>query len=60
MRENVVREALVRLEWSQKTLAERLGVDPDTVSRWCLGRVPVPGYAAEYLRVILLAKGMTE
>ena len=48
--------SLVTLGWRGSDLARRLGVDGETVSRWKRGKVPVPGYAKEYLRVVLLAK----
>jgi transcriptional regulator with XRE-family HTH domain len=55
MTANELRAALAELRWTQKRLAERLDVDPDTVSRWTNGRGPVPGYVVEYLRVARLA-----
>lgn len=44
------------LDWSQADLSRKLGVHQNTVSAWATGRDPVPGYAAEYLRVARLAK----
>lgn len=43
---------LGELGWSKAELARRLGLDPNTVTRW---KQP-PGYAKEYLRVMLLIK----
>ncbi|ACR15031.1 putative transcriptional regulator [Burkholderia phage BcepIL02] len=60
MTSNELRATLAELGWTQKRLAERLGVDPDTVSRWTNGRTggtgtgSVPAYVAEYLRVVML------
>jgi transcriptional regulator with XRE-family HTH domain len=48
--------ALQILGWSGNELGRRLGVHRNTVSAWATGRVAVPGYVAEYLRVMLLAK----
>lgn len=55
-----LKRRLAALRWSQKALAQRLSVDQDTVSRWCTGKTAVPGYVAEYLRVIDLAKGIID
>lgn len=44
--------------WSQKAFSVRLQCDEDTVSRWCTGKTPVPGYVTEYLRVCELAREM--
>ncbi|AAQ54977.1 transcriptional regulator [Burkholderia phage Bcep22] len=58
MTSNELRATLAELGWTQKRLAERLGVDPDTVSRWTndrtggTGKGGVPAYVAEYLRVV--------
>ena len=52
--------ALATLGWKGNTLASRLGVDRDTVSRWRNGKTPVPGYVEEYLRVMVLAKEMLD
>jgi transcriptional regulator with XRE-family HTH domain len=49
---------LSALGWSQKTFAVRLQCDQDTVSRWCTGKTPVPGWVSEYLRVCELAREM--
>lgn len=51
-----VKEALKAFGWSQQKLADRLGLQRDTVSRWVRGDVPVPGYVVEYLRVLRLAE----
>ena len=51
---------LSRLGWTGAELARRLGVDPDTVSRWRRRKVPVPGYASAYLALATKAKGMLE
>ena len=54
MTSNELRAELAALRWTQKRLADRLGVDPDTVSRWTNGRTDVPAYVAEYLRVVAI------
>lgn len=48
-------DSLKMLDWSQAELGRRLGVSANTVSLWATGQLGVPGYAAEYLRVVLLA-----
>jgi DNA-binding transcriptional regulator YiaG len=49
-------EALEKLDWDGNDLARRLGLHQNTVSLWSSGKRPVPGYAEEYLRVMVLAK----
>lgn len=46
------------MDWSQAELGRRLGVHVNTVSAWATGKVAVPAYVVEYLRVMLLAKEM--
>ena len=45
--------ALQALGWHGKDLAERLDLNPITVSSWRTGRRPVPGYAIAYLDLAL-------
>ena len=47
-----LRTALKSLNLSQRSLAERLGVEPATVNRWATGKVPVPQYAAYVLELL--------
>jgi transcriptional regulator with XRE-family HTH domain len=48
------RDALVELGWTQKFLAERLGVDLSTVNRWATHDHPgVSTYASAYLELAL-------
>lgn len=49
-------EALDRLGWSKAELCRRLGLHRNTPSRWS----EVPRYVAEYLRVSLLAREITD
>ena len=56
MTEKQLTDALHRLRWSQSDLARRLGVHVNTASAWATGKVEVPGYVVEYLRVVGLAK----
>ena len=51
-----LKTALKNLGMSQAKLAARLGLHVNTVSQWAVGDVPVPQYAAEYLRVLQLAQ----
>jgi len=46
------RAALKSLSLSQRSLAERLGVEPATVNRWATGKVPVPQYAVYVLELL--------
>jgi DNA-binding transcriptional regulator YiaG len=48
--------ALSVLGWSQAKFAERMGVDPTTVSRWT-GAQKFPKWVGEYLRLAVLVKG---
>ena len=47
-----LRAALKSLNLSQRSLAERLGVEPATVNRWATGNVPVPQYAVYVLGLL--------
>jgi len=47
-----LRAALKSLNLSQRSLAERLGVEPATVNRWATGKVPVPQYAVYVLGLL--------
>lgn len=47
---------LQELGWSQVELARRTELDPNTVSRWLTGRVAVPAWSLEYLRVLVAIK----
>lgn len=49
-------DAMKTLGWPQAELARRLHVHVNTVSAWSTGKAKVPAYAAEYLRVLLVAK----
>jgi transcriptional regulator with XRE-family HTH domain len=46
------RSALKSLGLSQRSLAERLGVEASTVNRWALGKAPVPKYAVYVLSLL--------
>lgn len=46
------RAALKSMHISQRSLAERLGVDPNTVNRWATGKAPVPQYARYVLDLL--------
>lgn len=43
---------LKRLRINQGTLATALGVAGNTVSRWAIGKLPVPRYAVSYLHLV--------
>ena len=46
------RATLKSLGLSQRSLAERCGLDVTTVNRWATGRAPVPKYAAYILSLL--------
>ena len=47
------------LGWSQAYFARRVGIDPQTVYRWCSGKSKGPGYdvAIAYLELVKRAIG---
>ena len=45
------------LGWSQAELARRLGIHQNTITKW---RNEPPKYAAEYLKVCVMAKRMAD
>ena len=47
-----LRDALKTLGIRQQWLAERLGVQPQTVNAWAAGRLDVPQYAVAYLALL--------
>lgn len=51
-----LKSTLSRLGWNQAEFARRYGVEPDTVNRWCTGKISIPAHVAEYLRVMDLAR----
>ena len=52
--ENIL--AVARKEWTQKGLADLLGVDAKTISRWESGKVPPPAMAGLAIRELLRSK----
>lgn len=55
--ENILAEA--RKAWTQKDLADLLGVDAKTVSRWESGKVPPPAMVGLAIRELLRSKSAT-
>ncbi|WP_027458700.1 DNA (cytosine-5-)-methyltransferase [Dechloromonas agitata] len=55
--ENILAEA--RKAWTQKDLADLLGVDAKTVSRWESGKVPPPAMVGLAIRELLRTKSAT-
>lgn len=41
-----------RLGFNQTTFAKHTGMHRNTVRRWCVGEIEVPGIAAAYLRLL--------
>jgi transcriptional regulator with XRE-family HTH domain len=50
-----LRAALKSLNLRQTTLAEVLGVSPNTVHRWVKGDMAVPQYATAYVTLLQLS-----
>ena len=44
-----MRECLALLHWTQRGLAEMLGLDERQVRRWATGQYPIPEAAAAWL-----------
>ena len=44
-------KALKTLGWSRADLSRRVKVDPNTVSKWIVGKSPIPGAVEAYLRL---------
>jgi transcriptional regulator with XRE-family HTH domain len=55
-----LKRTLKALGWTQAHLAERLGVDLATVSRWANGHLPVPKYAVAFLDLALKVKDFSD
>lgn len=55
-----LKASLKALGWTQAQLAENLGVDLATVSRWANGHLPVPQYAASYLELAMKVKDFSD
>lgn len=51
MNSQTLKQTLSDLKWSQRKFAQKLGVDEDTVSRWCTDKVDIPGYVDAYIRL---------
>ncbi len=46
-----MKNRLKSLGLNQRKLCELLGTHPNTVSKWCTGRLPIPKYALAYLEL---------
>ena len=44
---------LAQLGWTQEELGRRLGMAPDTVSRWATGKVPMPVWLTAHVGLLL-------
>jgi transcriptional regulator with XRE-family HTH domain len=49
---------LSALGWSQAELAERIGVHPNTVSKWATGKPVITGPARAYVDLALKVKAL--
>ncbi|MDI6026752.1 hypothetical protein QBK99_11175 [Corticibacterium sp. UT-5YL-CI-8] len=47
-----LQECLRALRWSDDTLAEAFGCDPDLVEAWILGFEPIPSKAAAWIETL--------
>jgi len=45
--------SLAELGWTQAELGRRLGMAPDTVSRWATGRVSMPVWLSAHVALLL-------
>ena len=48
-------QGLAALGWRQVEFADKTGTSASTINRWVGGYVPVPGWAAAHLRLLLAA-----
>jgi transcriptional regulator with XRE-family HTH domain len=55
-----LRAALKKLGWTQAEFGRRTGMSPDAVSRWCMGDVKPPPWAAAYLEAMLALAALHE
>ena len=46
------RAALAALDWTQRGLADLLGIHPTTVRRWALGEARIPEQIAAWLETL--------
>ena len=44
---------LAQLGWTQAELGRRLGMAPDTMSRWATGKVPMPVWLTAHVGLLL-------
>ncbi len=51
-----LRLLLKGIGWSQRKFSGAIGVGTDTVNKWATGKLPVPLYASEYLRLVKIIK----
>lgn len=60
MTDSDLKHALKSIGWAQSQLAERLGVDLATVSRWANGHLPVPKYVVAFLELAIKVKDFSD
>lgn len=56
--EDLHHEVVYRLGWSQAEFADRIGVHPNTVSKWMTGKTEVPGPVVAYVVLAAKVKGL--
>lgn len=47
-----LREILQNVGWSQRQLADELGVDPRRARRWCTGEIGIPAALEKWMEAI--------
>lgn len=58
MRGSDLKATLAGLGWSQRAFADRIDVDPDTVSRWATDKSEMPGAAVAYLNLAVRVRDL--
>lgn len=51
-------EALGAVGWSQREIARRVGIHPNTANDWAKGRSAVPKWVGSYLGLVRDVKGL--
>ena len=55
-KQNIVKETAKALGMTQKELAERIGVNKDTLGNWARGAIETPKWAIKLFELLLIEK----